>query len=98
MELLTECSEPIGMYPWVKIVKTKTGEKLWDSQRLGELSRFLQKRAGLVFYYQLLLGSGERSTLHDHDWLTLVENAEEAEGCIVRDRRSGELRRPDASA
>ena len=86
IDLLARCAQPTSSPPFARIAQTRTGEKIWDSQRLEELTSFLQTRAGLTFYYQLYCVSASVSPLLDLEWVSLLERDESAEGSIVRSR------------
>jgi hypothetical protein len=86
VELLARCAQPASSPPFARIAQTRMGEKIWDSQRLEELTSFLQTRAGLTFYYQLYCVSNSVSPLLDLEWVSLLEHDENTEGSIVRSR------------
>ena len=63
----------------------RSGEKIFDSQRLDELTRFLQKHAGLTFYHQLYRTATTTSVspLLQHKWVRLIEYSDTAETDVV---------------
>ena len=89
IDVLAHCTQPTASPPFVQISSTRTGEKIYDSQRLEELTRFLQKRAGLTFYSQLFSASASFSQLLEYEWVDLLEyhgGRFSAEADVVRKR------------
>ena len=90
--LLTKCTSPNANVPWVKITHTADGEAIRDLERAEELTKFLQARAGLTFYYQLYRSSASIvSPLREFEWVQYVDNSNTAEMSLIRNRQTKEM-------